>query len=118
MDLDVASSDARSGSSRRWLAWAAVIAVLLAIFLGSAFTPALQDDVDSAHAEAARELVQGVAFGTAQEGGVDDHRPAGGQRGSGLPPPGGQRVGHLVAGDGLDFWDRRPGFAGSPARST
>ena len=22
------------------------------------------------------------------------------------------------AGDGLDFWDRRPGFAGSPARST
>jgi 4-amino-4-deoxy-L-arabinose transferase-like glycosyltransferase len=50
--LDVLTSTA----SRRF-AWAAVFALFLAIYLGSAFSPALQDDVDTSHAEAAREMI-------------------------------------------------------------
>ncbi len=38
-------------------AWAAALAIFLAIYLGSAFTPALQDDVDTSHAVAAREML-------------------------------------------------------------
>jgi 4-amino-4-deoxy-L-arabinose transferase-like glycosyltransferase len=35
----------------------AILALFAIIYLGSAFTPGLQDDVDSTHAEAAREMV-------------------------------------------------------------
>ncbi len=43
-------------SSRRF-AWTAVFFLFLAIYLGSAFSPALMDDVDTSHAEAAREML-------------------------------------------------------------
>jgi 4-amino-4-deoxy-L-arabinose transferase-like glycosyltransferase len=56
-------------SSRR-LAWAAAIALFLAIYLGSAFTPALQDDVDTSHAEAAREMLTRGDFVTLHINGV------------------------------------------------
>ncbi len=58
-----------TGSSRR-LAWAAVIAICLAIYLGSAFTPALQDDVDTSHAVAAREMLTRGDFVTMHINGV------------------------------------------------
>lgn len=37
--------------------WVAILALFAAIYLGSAFSPALQDDADSTHAEAAREML-------------------------------------------------------------
>ena len=40
----------------RWC-WPAVVFLLIFIYLGSAFSPALQDDADSTHAEAAREML-------------------------------------------------------------
>jgi 4-amino-4-deoxy-L-arabinose transferase-like glycosyltransferase len=49
--------DVRTGTLSRRLALAAVIVLFLAVYLGSAFTPALQDDVDTSHAEAAREML-------------------------------------------------------------
>jgi 4-amino-4-deoxy-L-arabinose transferase-like glycosyltransferase len=58
-----------STSSRR-LAWAAVLALLLAIYLGSAFSPALQDDVDSSHAEVAREMITRGDYVTLHVNGV------------------------------------------------
>ena len=58
-----------STSSRRF-AWAAVIALFLAVYLGSAFSPALQDDVDSSHAEAAREMLTRGDFVTLHINGV------------------------------------------------
>ncbi len=36
--------------------WAAVLLIFAAVYLGSSFSPALQDDADSTHAEAAREM--------------------------------------------------------------
>ena len=51
-DLDVLTTT----SSRRF-AWAAVFVLFLAVYLGSAFSPALQDDVDTSHAEVAREMI-------------------------------------------------------------
>jgi hypothetical protein len=47
-----------------------VIALFLAIYLGSAFSPALQDDVDSSHAEAAREMLSRGDFVTLHINGV------------------------------------------------
>ena len=38
------------------LQWAAILLIFVAVYVGSAFTPALQDDADSTHAEAAREM--------------------------------------------------------------
>ena len=38
-------------------AWAAILLIFVSVYLGSAFSPALQDDADSSHAEAAREMV-------------------------------------------------------------
>jgi 4-amino-4-deoxy-L-arabinose transferase-like glycosyltransferase len=64
-DLDVLTTR----SSRR-LAWAAIIAFFLAIYLGSAFSPALQDDVDTSHAEAAREMLTRGDFVTLHINGV------------------------------------------------
>ena len=48
-------SQARAGRSKAafWI----ILALFAIIYLGSAFTPGLQDDVDSTHAEAAREMV-------------------------------------------------------------
>jgi len=43
-------------SSRRY-AWTAVIIFFLVVYLGSAFAPGLQDDVDSSHAEVSREML-------------------------------------------------------------
>jgi 4-amino-4-deoxy-L-arabinose transferase-like glycosyltransferase len=37
-------------------AWAAILLIFAAVYLGSTFSPALQDDADSSHAEAAREM--------------------------------------------------------------
>ncbi len=50
-------TDVLAGTSSRRLAWAAVFLLFLAVYLGSAFSPALQDDVDTSHAEAAREMI-------------------------------------------------------------
>jgi 4-amino-4-deoxy-L-arabinose transferase-like glycosyltransferase len=58
-----------TASSRRF-AWAAVIFLFLAVYLGSAFTPALQDDVDTSHAEAAREMLTRGDFVTLHINGV------------------------------------------------
>ncbi len=49
--------DLETSTSVRRFAWAAVIVLFLAVYLGSAFSPALQDDVDTSHAEAAREMI-------------------------------------------------------------
>jgi len=38
-------------------AWAAILLISLSVYVGSAFSPALQDDADSSHAEAAREMM-------------------------------------------------------------
>ncbi len=37
--------------------WAAILLIFAAVYLGSTFSPALQDDADSTHAEAAREML-------------------------------------------------------------
>ena len=62
--------DPLSTKSSRRLAWAAVIAIFLAIYLGSAFTPALQDDVDTSHAIASREMLTRGDFVTLHINGV------------------------------------------------
>lgn len=49
--------DVLTTSSSRWLAWTAVIILFLVVYLGSAFSPGLQDDMDSSHAEASREML-------------------------------------------------------------
>ena len=49
------SVDKPAAPARAWRV--AVFALLLAIYLGSAFSPALLDDADASHAEAAREMV-------------------------------------------------------------
>ena len=59
-----------SNKTLRRLAWAAVLALFLAIYLGSAFSPALQDDVDTSHAEAAREMLTRGDFVTLHINGV------------------------------------------------
>jgi 4-amino-4-deoxy-L-arabinose transferase-like glycosyltransferase len=62
--------DALTNSSSRLLCFLIVIAIFLAVFLGSAFTPALQDDVDTSHAEAAREMLTRGDFVTLHINGV------------------------------------------------
>lgn len=49
--------DVLTTTSSRRLAWAAIFVLFLAVYVGSAFSPALQDDVDTSHAEAAREMI-------------------------------------------------------------
>jgi len=49
--------DVETSTTSRWPRLAAVILLFLVVYLGSAFSPALQDDVDSTHAEAAREMI-------------------------------------------------------------
>ena len=53
--LDLHLSVKSSHKQRPW-ALALLFALLVVIYLGSAFSPALQDDADSSHAEAAREM--------------------------------------------------------------
>jgi 4-amino-4-deoxy-L-arabinose transferase-like glycosyltransferase len=48
----------------------AVLALFLMIYLGSAFSPALQDDADSTHAEAAREMLLTGDYTTLHVNGV------------------------------------------------
>ncbi len=43
-----------TGGTRR--AWVAVMVLFAVVYLGSAFSPSLQDDADATHAEAAREM--------------------------------------------------------------
>jgi 4-amino-4-deoxy-L-arabinose transferase-like glycosyltransferase len=50
--------DVTQNRSARAVAVVALILLFCAIYLGSAFTPALQDDVDTGHAEAAKEMLQ------------------------------------------------------------
>lgn len=55
---------------RQTWAWVAVLAVLLVVYLGSAFSPALMDDADSTHAEAAREMLVSGDYVTLHVNGV------------------------------------------------
>ena len=48
----------------------AIFALFAAVYLGSAFTPGLQDDVDSTHAEASREMLTRGDFVTLHINGV------------------------------------------------
>lgn len=48
----------------------AVLALLLVVYLGSAFSPALMDDADSTHAEAAREMLVSGDYVTLHVNGV------------------------------------------------
>jgi len=62
--------DVLASSSPRRLAWTAVLVLFFAIYLGSAFSPALQDDVDTSHAEAAREMISRADYVTLHINGV------------------------------------------------
>lgn len=50
--------------------WIAFAIVMLAVYVGSLWTPALLDDADSTHAEAAREMAQSGDFVTLKVNGV------------------------------------------------
>jgi 4-amino-4-deoxy-L-arabinose transferase-like glycosyltransferase len=60
----------RQSSARLRWSQAAVVALLLVIYLGSAFSPALMDDADSTHAEVAREMLARHDFVTLHVNGV------------------------------------------------
>ena len=62
--------DVLTNTAPRRFAWAAVFTLFLAIYLGSAFSPALQDDVDTSHAEAAREMISRGDYVTLHINGV------------------------------------------------
>jgi 4-amino-4-deoxy-L-arabinose transferase-like glycosyltransferase len=62
--------DVLTSTSSRRLAWAAVFVLFLAVYFGSAFSPALQDDVDTSHAEAAREMITRGDYVTLHVNGV------------------------------------------------
>jgi 4-amino-4-deoxy-L-arabinose transferase-like glycosyltransferase len=51
-------------------AWLALVAVFLAVYVGSMFSPALLDDADATHAEAAREMAASGDFVTLHINGV------------------------------------------------
>ena len=50
--------------------WAAILLIFFAVYLGSSFTPSLQDDADSSHAEAAREMMVSGDYVTLHINGV------------------------------------------------
>ena len=50
--------------------WPAVILLFVIVYVGSAFSPALQDDADSTHAEAAREMMVSGDYVTLHVNGV------------------------------------------------
>lgn len=63
------SPTVQSWSCKSW--WqVAVIGLLLVIYLGSAFSPALMDDADTTHAEAAREMAASGDYVTLHVNGV------------------------------------------------
>ncbi len=51
-------------------AWVSVFLIFAAVYFGSAFSPALQDDADSSHAEAAREMMVSGDYVTLHINGV------------------------------------------------
>src|SRR5215467_8977070 len=51
-------------------AWAAILLIFAAVYLGSSFSPWLQDDADSTHAEAAREMYVSGDYVTLHVNGV------------------------------------------------
>ena len=51
-------------------AWAAILLIFAAVYLGSSFSPALQDDADSTHAEAARKMYVSGDYVTLHVNGV------------------------------------------------
>jgi 4-amino-4-deoxy-L-arabinose transferase-like glycosyltransferase len=59
---------AKTGTPARWSL--AVVGLFLIVYLGSAFSPALQDDADSTHAEAAREMLVSGDYVTLHVNGV------------------------------------------------
>ena len=65
---DLTTLQTRAGRSK--LALWVILALFAVIYLGSAFTPGLQDDVDSTHAEAAREMVTRSDYVTLHINGV------------------------------------------------
>ena len=62
------SERAKTGTPARWSL--AVVGLFLIVYLGSAFSPALQDDADSTHAEAAREMLVSGDYVTLHVNGV------------------------------------------------
>ncbi len=59
MTTTIVAPQARSASSSAFPKWQffAVLLLFFAVFFGSLFSPGLQDDADSTHAEAAREML-------------------------------------------------------------
>ena len=55
-------------TATRW--WLAIILLFAALYLGSAFSPALLDDADSTHAEAAREMLVSADYVSLHVNGV------------------------------------------------
>jgi 4-amino-4-deoxy-L-arabinose transferase-like glycosyltransferase len=53
-----------------WPFWLALFLLCAVVYLGSAFLPALQDDADSTHAEAAREMLVSGDYVTLHVNGV------------------------------------------------
>jgi 4-amino-4-deoxy-L-arabinose transferase-like glycosyltransferase len=62
--------DVLANAQSRKVALIAVLALFIAIYFGSAFSPALQDDVDTSHAIAAREMLTRGDFVTLHINGV------------------------------------------------
>jgi 4-amino-4-deoxy-L-arabinose transferase-like glycosyltransferase len=52
------------------LAWAALMALFSIVYIGAMFSPALLDDADATHAEAAREMARTNDFVTLKVNGV------------------------------------------------
>src|ERR1044072_2095057 len=59
----------RKPASRR-LAWMALLAIFLSVYFAAIFSPALLDDADATHAEAAREMAASGDFVTLHINGV------------------------------------------------
>jgi len=61
-----------NGASCRlpWTHWAAILLIFTAVYVGASFSPALQDDADSTHAEAAREMLASGDYVTLHVNGV------------------------------------------------
>ena len=68
ISLPEPSENPKTGALTGWSV--AVGALVLVIYLGSAFSPALQDDADSTHAEAAREMLLSGDYVTLHVNGV------------------------------------------------
>jgi len=69
-NLTSLTAEDRNSEARRRVAYWALAAVFLAVYVGSMFTPGLLDDADSTHAEAAREMVVSGDYVTLHINGV------------------------------------------------